>query len=692
MKYLFSLLGILLIAAFAQAQNYPVGVRTMTYVDGARSRTVTVEVHYPATSTGSNTSLASDSFPFVVFGHGFQMTASAYYPFADTLAQRGFIVAFPNTESGLLPSHPNFAQDIIYVYNTLVSENSNASSPFYHHVVSKGAIAGHSMGGGSAVLSAQYSNPAVCYFTMAEANTNPSSITAAAYMTKPYLSFAGSYDCIAPYAANQQPTYDSSTSPCKILIDITGASHCQFGAGNVQCNFGEGVSGCANPPLSRSNQINTVLRYLIPYLSYHLKGICSAWTDFEAVYSADVTNTKTRNCTVTVPSNALINGPSYFCAGSSNTLSAQPTGFQYHWSNGSTTDSISISTGGSYSISVSNGTCSITAPTLSVSVTNIPQTPGIISGVDTLCLGGDSIPYSIAAVAGSTSYNWSVPQGWSIIGAGNGSSIYLHPAHTSGTVSVHAANICGVSDSSTLFIVTDTTAVLTGSITGTDTLCSGNNAQTYTFTGSNTGALTWSVSSPYSISSGQSTTAIQVSGISASGTLTLTASSYCGQSVPLTYHIAVIDTPQPSVIRSNDTLFSTISGSSYQWYFNGQMISGATNAFVLPANNGSYSVVVTNANGCTGHAASFAFSKAGINDLSAGYINVYPNPASDILHIESDKSLQQFIITDMTGKQVLQAKEMHGNAINISSLSQGIYTLQMTNTEGSSSTFRICKQ
>lgn len=297
MKLLTILFTFISVAFLCQAQTYSVGVQTLTYIDSSRSnRSISVEVHYPATSTGSSTPFASDSFPFVVFGHGFVMTPAAYYPFADTLAQRGYIVALPNTESSINPSHADFAKDLIFLYNMLISENANSTSPFYNKVIAKGAIAGHSMGGGCTVLSAQYSNPAVCYFTLAEATTNPSSITAAPMMIKPYLSFAGSYDCIAPYTTNQLPTYDSSGSPCKYLIELQGASHCQFGAGATTCNLGESASGCASPPLSRTDQINEVLSYLNPYLDYHLKGIASASTSFDSVYAADLTSTKTKNC------------------------------------------------------------------------------------------------------------------------------------------------------------------------------------------------------------------------------------------------------------------------------------------------------------------------------------------------------------------------------------------------------------
>ena len=297
MKHILLAFLILFTAVAAMSQPYGVGVQTLTYTDASRSnRSISVEVHYPATSTGSSTPFAADSFPFVVLGHGFVMTPAAYYPFADTLAQRGYIVAMPNTETGISPSHPDFAKDLIFLYNTLITESSNASSPFYHKVIARGAISGHSMGGGCTVLSAQYNNPATCYFTLAEATTNPSSITAAPLMTKPYLSFAGSYDCIAPYGTNQLPTYDSSGSPCKYLIEITGASHCQFGAGATTCNFGETTTGCGSPPLSRTAQINTVLAYLNPYLDYYLKGYAAAAGSFDSVYATDATNTKKKSC------------------------------------------------------------------------------------------------------------------------------------------------------------------------------------------------------------------------------------------------------------------------------------------------------------------------------------------------------------------------------------------------------------
>ncbi|MBS1683255.1 MAG: T9SS type A sorting domain-containing protein [Bacteroidetes bacterium] len=300
MNKLYSLFLFYILSYALSAQTYMVGTLTTTYTDVNRNnRAISVEMHYPAIAPGSGTTMANGSFPFVVFGHGFQMTASSYYPFADSLVRRGYIIAFANTENSFSPSHSDFAKDLLFIYSTIISENNNSGSPLFGHVVSRGAIGGHSMGGGATVLSAQYGDSATCYFTFAEATTNPSSITAAQYLTKPYLSFAGSYDCIAPYSTNQLPTYNATTSACKWLIDITGASHCNFGLSNTQCGIGETFSGCSNPPLSQSAQINTVLSYLYPYLDFHLKGNVQSHSSFDSIYTSDNSNTKQTNCIYT---------------------------------------------------------------------------------------------------------------------------------------------------------------------------------------------------------------------------------------------------------------------------------------------------------------------------------------------------------------------------------------------------------
>ncbi len=62
--------------------------------------------------------------------------------------------------------------------------------------------------------------------------------------------------------------------------------------------------------------------------------------------------------------------------------------------------------------------------------------------------------------------------------------------------------------------------------------------------------------------------------------------------------ITVTPLPSVTIVQSNDTLYSS-SGNSYQWYTGGNAINGATNDFYLPSTEDYYTVVITDANGCS---------------------------------------------------------------------------------------------
>jgi len=68
---------------------------------------------------------------------------------------------------------------------------------------------------------------------------------------------------------------------------------------------------------------------------------------------------------------------------------------------------------------------------------------------------------------------------------------------------------------------------------------------------------------------------------------------------------------------------------------------------------------------------------SGINEVKMGSVNVYPNPASDVIHfILNDNS--EALLYDASGKLVKEQSGKTGsNEININDLSQGIYFLNV---------------
>ncbi|HPO17192.1 MAG TPA: hypothetical protein PLI09_27400 [Candidatus Hydrogenedentes bacterium] len=222
---------------------YAIGYTTVTYQDPARgNRNVAVKIYYPATAAGQDTPVAGDAgttFPVLIFGHGFLIGIDYYGYLWDALVPKGYIALLCNTETGVLPNHSNFGQDLAFLADRFQAEGADAGSRFYGKVANKTAVMGHSMGGGSTFLSVQYSANITTIVTFAAAETNPSAISAAAGITLPALVFSGTSDCVAPPDSHQTPMYNALPPLCKYHINITQGSHCQFAQNSTICQAGE---------------------------------------------------------------------------------------------------------------------------------------------------------------------------------------------------------------------------------------------------------------------------------------------------------------------------------------------------------------------------------------------------------------------------------------------------------------------
>lgn len=155
--------------------------------------------------------------------------------------------------------------------------------------------------------------------------------------------------------------------------------------------------------------------------------------------------------------------------------------------------------------------------------------------------------------------------------------------------------------------------------------------------------------------------------------------------VSTTVTVNVSATPVPVITANGDTL-STIAGTSYQWYFNGNIIPGATNQTHVANAGGEYFVEVTNALGCTGTSAVYIVSLANVEDILADRLSIYPNPASNQLTVEVPESIQSsfnLVIYDHMGR-IVYNEEMSNKAhiqINLHEFESGVYYLILHNTE-----------
>ncbi len=155
---------------------------------------------------------------------------------------------------------------------------------------------------------------------------------------------------------------------------------------------------------------------------------------------------------------ATIQGPALVCNATiiSYSVDPVPDASSYLWTvppdativTGQNTDSISVQWGansGDISIVAINNCGESTPQTRTIGLETLPGPAGTIAGNDTVCSNNESYTYTVPAIAGATSYTWSVPTGTSIT-SGTGTHtviITISPAAVSGPITVQGNNTCG---------------------------------------------------------------------------------------------------------------------------------------------------------------------------------------------------------------------------------------------------------
>ncbi|MEL6699752.1 MAG: T9SS type A sorting domain-containing protein, partial [Bacteroidota bacterium] len=391
-----------------------------------------------------------------------------------------------------------------------------------------------------------------------------------------------------------------------------------------------------------------------------------------------------------LPAQPLISasGPLQFCEGGAVQLSG-PANFAYQWNNGSSTQTITIDSSGSFTLVVidTNSCASAASLPINVQVDTLPAQPiievpnnGVICSGDTLTLTGPT---------GFTNYIWS-----------NGATTPSLQVDTVGSFSliVFDSNSCEspVSDtvSTTIRPLPLTPSI---SVNGPLAFCAGDSVTisttalgTYLWnTGDSTQSIVASQSGQYFLSvedslgcvsptsdsalltvnslpaqpsiipldtvicegeivelialgegsilwsNGDTLSSILVDSIS-SWTVTVTDSLGCISPASAVAEVNVRTVPdQPSIIiQPNDTLFVNVAADFYEWYIDGVLLPDSTQG-IEALQSGKYTVIAFN-----GPCASDTSGVVDIvvtnitKEFAGGVITIFPNPNSGVFLID----------------------------------------------------------
>ncbi len=179
-------------------------------------------------------------------------------------------------------------------------------------------------------------------------------------------------------------------------------------------------------------------------------------------------------------------------------------------------------------------------------------------------------------------------------------------------------------------------------------------------------------------------------------TILLVSSSGCDSVV----YVTVTVSPLPSVVLTANGADLTATGDNgnVEWYLDGNAL-GATDSTYTATVSGAYSVLATNADGCTAFSDTVNVIVIGVLETEAlSQVNAYLDPATNQLNVNIE--LQQhaavgLVLFDMAGKQLVSAQVNAAagkttQQLDMANLTAGLYLLQI-NLEGQTRTIKVVK-
>ncbi len=392
------------------------------------------------------------------------------------------------------------------------------------------------------------------------------------------------------------------------------------------------------------------------------------------VYTVTVTDglnrTATATVTITEPDEILANATinQITCNGANNgSISIAPTGgafpYTYLWSDGSTGTSLSNLVPGVYSVTITDingcfGTQDITITEPLVLTTSGTQVDvSVYKGSDgsaTVTASGGTVPYT---------YLWS-----------NGATTATASGLVAGnyTVTVTDANGCTATQT---FVITQPIPLMIQSVSQTNVSCNGG-------ADGSVALVVIGANAPYTYQwSPTGGTGSTATGLSA-GTYTVLITEATGDTLLETFTItepnALVSTISKTDITcnfaSNGTATVSVTGGTapYTYFWS----NGMTTATATNLNVGNYSVMITDANGCT------ATSTVSISQPSA--LVVTPSSTNITCYGLNDGTASVAVTGGVAPYSYLWSNGQVGNSL--SGLSQGTYLVTITDANGCSTT------
>ena len=149
---------------------------------------------------------------------------------------------------------------------------------------------------------------------------------------------------------------------------------------------------------------------------------------------------------------------------------------------------------------------------------------------------------------------------------------------------------------------------------------------------------------------------------------------------PVYPEVPVIDWAQDLFIAVNDPQLA------YQWFLDGEAIAGATGNTYVPVVNGSYTLQVTTADGCSSLSDAYVVLSTGLGDAGQQTAVMY-DPGTRTLHIRFPGQAWRSELRDAAGRLIRSSTDSGSTTWGMADLPGGIYLVRINDR-----VFRIAVQ
>ncbi len=116
----------------------------------------------------------------------------------------------------------------------------------------------------------------------------------------------------------------------------------------------------------------------------------------------------------------------------------------------------------------------------------------------------------------------------------------------------------------------------------------------------------------------------------------------------------------PAITQINDSTLQSSTASSYQWFRNDTLLTGATDQLLINPQTGAHTVVVTDTNGCSSASAVFNYFAPpppnGLQAPGSTLFSLFPTFSTGLLTLDYTGPEATLLITGMDGRLIRQTR------------------------------------